>query len=131
MIITISIIYIIIIIISSIIGTIYGTVYNAMYTYLPIDSYFATEGYRGGSGGIVSSCNTKPLEKKIDALDSKITNTLNRYEGRLNTMTEFSFKNFCSMVNTETPESSRDHENLKFCRQKAKDYKWNREYWLY
>lgn len=129
MIITISIIYIIIIIISSIIGTIYGTVYNAMYTYLPIDSYFATEGYRGS--GIVSSCNTKPLEKKIDVLDSKITNTLNRYEGRLNTMTEFSYKNFCSMVNTETPESSRDHENLKFCRQKAKDYKWNREYWLY
>lgn len=100
-----------------------------------IGTYKIVEGQRSRVTGIANSGNSIVI-KKIDALNKSIDKKLKEQENKLNNkmnyIQQFTLNNYCSMNYSKDEPSTKREENIqKFCKQKAKDYKWDREYYGY
>ena len=104
-----------------------------------IGTYKIVEGQRsrvtGTKTGIVNTGNSIVI-KKIDALNQSIDKRLKEQENKLNNkmnyIQQLTLNNYCSMNYSKDEPSTKREENIqKFCKQKAKAYKWDREYYGY
>jgi len=96
-----------------------------------IGTYKIVEGQRSRITGIANSGNSIVIEK-IDALNDSIDKRLKEQENKMNYIQQLTLNNYCSMNYTKDEPSTKREENIqKFCKQKAKDYNWDREYYGY
>ena len=79
------------------------------------------------------------LLEKIDELNKSINNKNKDIDDKLivqhdkmNYIQQLTLNNYCSMNFTQGPPSNKREKNIQtFCKQKAKEYKWDREYYGY
>lgn len=92
----------------------------------------------GARGSIANNGNSAVI-KKIDELNKSINNKNKDIDDKLivqhdkmNYIQQLTLNNYCSMNFTQGPPSNKREKNIQtFCKQKAKEYKWDREYYGY
>lgn len=100
-----------------------------------IGTYKIVEGQRSRVTGIANSGNSIVI-KKIDhlnkSIDKKLKEQENKLNNKMNYIQQLTLNNYCSMnYSKDKPSTKREEKIQKFCKQKAKAYKWDREYYGY
>jgi hypothetical protein len=101
-------------------------------------TYKVVEGARGYTRGSGTGGNTIVI-KKIDELNKtigdknkNIDDKLKAQDDKMNYIQQLTLNNYCSMNFTRGTATNKREQNIQtFCRQKAKEYKWDREYYGY